>query len=382
VTRGWINANARPYLVYLALTGRLRLDWGWLGIGVLKPFLVADQLGLPLRRQAEVLQDQLTRLGPIGLDQNFHLPWGLIRIVLHRGDPDVHAITSDEVDELRHAIRALERIPTIDQVIDPDRLRTIKANRGTAAFRVGTALFHAAITDRPPARQEPKRPPTLSSKPRINALLERYLSERALVLRPETMSSERGGLRRFGLWLDTERPNIDRLDQLQRTDLVAFLESVKRLRKLKAPDEPLSPAYQTGIISVVAVFFRHGALAEWDDMPSRPLITHADMPRGIQKVPRFIPNHQLEPVMDQIRALVCPLQRCALLVARWSGARRSEIRKLQLDCLDTYPDGTPRLRLAAGKALKRARRPDPRGSGRRHRESDRHAASTGRPRAL
>ncbi len=45
--------------------------------------------------------------------------------------------------------------------------------------------------------------------------------------------------------------------------------------------------------------------------------------------------------MDRIRALECPLQRCALLVARWSGGRRSEIRKLHLDCLDTYPDGTP-----------------------------------------
>jgi hypothetical protein len=95
-------------------------DWGWLlGIGVLKPFLVADQLGLPLRRQAEALQDELATLGPTGLDQNFHLPWGLIRLVLHRGDPDLHAITADDVDELRHAIRTLDRIPTIDQVIAP-----------------------------------------------------------------------------------------------------------------------------------------------------------------------------------------------------------------------------------------------------------------------
>lgn len=53
-----------------------------------------------------------------------------------------------------------------------------------------------------------------------------------------------------------------------------------------------------------------------------------------------------------IRQLECPLQRCALLVARWSGARRTEIRKLHLDCLDAYPDGTPRLRLAAGKSRK------------------------------
>ncbi|MGI5401421.1 tyrosine-type recombinase/integrase [Streptomyces sp. CA-135486] len=33
-------------------------------------------------------------------------------------------------------------------------------------------------------------------------------------------------------------------------------------------------------------------------------------------------------------------------------ARRTEIRKLHLDCLDAYPDGTARLRLAAGKSLK------------------------------
>jgi hypothetical protein len=38
-----------------------------------------------------------------------------------------------------------------------------------------------------------------------------------------------------------------------------------------------------------------------------------------------------------------------LLIARWSGARRSEIRMLDLDCLDAYPDGTPRLRLPASK---------------------------------
>jgi integrase len=46
---------------------------------------------------------------------------------------------------------------------------------------------------------------------------------------------------------------------------------------------------------------------------------------------------------------ICPFQRTALLVARWSGARRDEIRRLHLDCLDTYADGTPRLRIPAGK---------------------------------
>jgi integrase len=69
-------------------------------------------------------------------------------------------------------------------------------------------------------------------------------------------------------------------------------------------------------------------------------------------VPRFIPDHELDQLMPIIEAISCPFQRAALLAARWSGARRGEIRRLPLDCLDRYPDGTPRLRLPAGKTYK------------------------------
>ncbi|MGW2339493.1 tyrosine-type recombinase/integrase [Streptomyces sp. NPDC001661] len=352
-TAAWINVNARQYLSYLALTGRLRMDFGWLlGVGRLKPFFTADVLGLPLREHTAQLQQRVITLG-LGPDrEGFRIPWGLIRLVMHRGDPDLTTITSDDVDELRHTIRNCERIPQLTQVIGEDRFATLKLAWTTNAYRTGLALYHAGITATPPPRAEARPLPGLCSKQRIDAAFERFLAERALVLRPESMSSLRGGLRRFGLWLDIERPHVDSLAQLCRADAVDFMESVHRLHKIKHPDQPLSRAYRAGIISTVAVFFRHAAIGEWKDMPTRPLITHADMPRVIERVPRFIPDDQLGPVMDRVRAVDCPLQRCALLVARWSGARRTEIRKLHLDCLDAYPDGTPRLRLAAGKALK------------------------------
>jgi integrase len=53
--------------------------------------------------------------------------------------------------------------------------------------------------------------------------------------------------------------------------------------------------------------------------------------------------------MAAVAQLERPFQRAALLVARWSGARRGEIQRLALDCLDRYPDGTARLRIPAGK---------------------------------
>lgn len=352
-TACWINFNARHYLTYLALTGRLRLDWGWLlGIGVLKPWLVADQTGLPLSGQAAGLRERLIGLGHVRDKDSFRLPWALIRLVLHRGDPDLNAITFEDVEEMRRVIKNLDQVPGISEVIDPARLPAHKAAWGTNAYRAGLALFHGGITSSLPVPYRGLPRPPLSSKPRIAAVLDRFVAERALVLRPESMTSLRGGLRRFGLWLDTERPNVESLAELTRTDMVAFMEAVRQLRKIKHPDEIISLAYRAGIISTVAVLFRHAALFEWDDVPARPLITRADMPHGIQRVPRFIPGHQLDPVMERVRALECPLQRCALLTARWSGARRTEIRKLHLDCLDAYPDGTPRLRLAAGKALR------------------------------
>jgi integrase len=140
--------------------------------------------------------------------------------------------------------------------------------------------------------------------------------------------------------------------ELTRADLLDFMAWLQQQHKIKHPAQPLGDAYRRGIISEVTVFFRYGAHAEWPDMPARPVLTRMDVPRSVQRVPRYIPEHQLEPVMTAIRALACPLQRCALLVARWSGGRRGEIRRLHLNCLDAYPDGTPRLRLAAGKSLK------------------------------
>jgi integrase len=353
VTAGWINYNAREYLLYLTFTGRLRLDWGWLlGVGVLKPWWIPDTLGLRLTAQIQRLRQRTIELGHDPDSSHFRVPWAVLRLVLHRGDPDLHAVTADDVEQMREAIRTLDQIPGIDQVIDPQRVPSIKNAWGTSAFRTGIALFHAGITDRLPRRNTPKPPPPLSAKQRIAAVIDRYLTERALVVRPETMASTRGALRRLGIWLAEQRPTVDSLAELKRPDLLDFMTWLQHQRKIKHPDQPLSDVYRRCIISEATVFFRYIAHAEFPDVPTRPVLLPTDVPRSVQRIPRYIPDHQLEPLMDAIRVLECPLQRCALLVARWSGARRGEIRRLHLDCLDTYPDGTDRLRLAAGKSLK------------------------------
>jgi len=256
-TACWVNFNARHYLTYLALTGRLRLDWGWLlGIGVLKPWLVADQIGLPLSTQAADLQERLIALGHVRDKDSFRLSWALTRLVLHRADPDLAAVTFEDVEEMRQVIKDLDQVPGIGEVIDPARLPGLRSAWGTSAYRAGLALFHGGVTNRLPVPYRGLPRPLLSSRPRIAAVMDRFVAERALVLRPESMTSLRGGMRRFGLWLDAERPDVESLAELTRADMVAFMEAVRQLRKIKRPDEPVSPAYRADIISVIAVFFR------------------------------------------------------------------------------------------------------------------------------
>ncbi len=353
VTAGWINVNARQYLIYLGLTGRLRLDWGWLlGIGVLKPWAIADDLGLPLVAQTDALLQQSAELGLGFKDCRHRTHWTVSRLVLHRADPDLSTLTIDDVEQLRDAIRTVDQIPGIHDALDDSKLETAPKVWGTWAFQTGVAMFHAGVIDRLPQRNATRPRKPLSTLPRVFAVMDRYLAERALFDRPASVEQTRQALRRLSAWLAETRPAVDSLAELRRADLLDFLAWLQHQRKVKHPDDELSPGYRRIIVWQITRFFRYASQAEWDDVPARPPLSPADVPRTVTRVPRYIPTHELEPLMERIRQLDCPLQRCALLIARWSGARRTEIRKLHLDCLDTYPDGTPRLRLAAGKSRK------------------------------
>jgi integrase len=51
------------------------------------------------------------------------------------------------------------------------------------------------------------------------------------------------------------------------------------------------------------------------------------------RIPRYIPAEELERLMAAVATLECPYQRAALLIARWTGARKGEIERLAVDCL-------------------------------------------------
>jgi integrase len=79
------------------------------------------------------------------------------------------------------------------------------------------------------------------------------------------------------------------------------------------------------------------------------LFTRADIPKITKPLPGSFPTTSSPRSCGPWTSCPTPTSGPRLIVARWSGARRDEIRRLAIDCLDTYPDGRPRLRIPVGK---------------------------------
>jgi integrase len=166
--------------------------------------------------------------------------------------------------------------------------------------------------------------------------------------RPQTVRHVRDALRRLVTWMAEAHPGMTSLADLHREHAEEFLCWLGT-QTSQHTGGPLSVSFRRSIVTLITRFVTETAAWGWDDVPARVLFSRADIPKITHPVPRFIPDHELAALMTAVDGLPDPYQRAALIVARWSGARRDEIRRLAADCLDTYPDGHPRLRIPVGK---------------------------------
>ncbi len=358
-----------PYLSYLSLVRGIGLDYELLfGRTFASPFTTSVHPG-GLGVDAGLFQRHVARLvqlgySPTGAKQQ--LLWPLGRMLLHRGDPDLTALTMDDLDELRRAIDAFSARLRLDPVREfYSRPRGGRASADPAGDYFKTAiarlhcahvvLFHTGQVDRPPANRidagtwvdhlAPDQAP-----PRIGAVVERYLRLHldANLDRPQTVRHFRDALRRLVAWLGQAHPEITSLGQLRRGHAEEFLRWLGS-QASQHTGAPLTISTRRSVVTLLARFVDETAAWGWDDVPGRVLFTRGDIPKIAKTLPRFIPDHELAALMAAVEALPDPDQRAALIVARWSGARRDEIRRLASDCLDTYLDGHPRLRIPVGK---------------------------------
>lgn len=358
-----------PYLSFLSLVHGVGLDYEvLLGRTFASPFTDSVHHG-GLGVDGELFDRHRARLVQLGYSPRGargQLSWPLGRMLLHRGDPDLRGLSMDDLDELRGAIDAftarLRHEPLREFYARPRqgkaRPDTAKMYFTTAIGRLHAAhvlLFEIGQVNRPPTGRSNAgtwvdQLAPASAPPRIRAVIERYLRLHldANLDRPETVRHARDALRRLVKWLNATHPEITNLSQLHREHGEEFLRWLAAQTN-QHTGAPLVVSTRRSVVTLLARFFNETAAWQWDDVPGRVLFTRADIPKIPKTLPRFIPDHELAALMAAVEQLPDAYQRAALIVARWSGARRDEIRRLATDCLDTYPDGHPRLRIPVGK---------------------------------
>jgi integrase len=296
-------------------------------------------------------------------------------------------ITFDHLAEYLQAARELGERPDIALYFGSEtRYHRALVEYSYGLHVLNVVLYHRGQVSREPHRSQPKgtAPRAWAHGPRIEAVIDRYFRERQLVDRPATIQSAGLALTLFVRWLISAHPEIESLASVTREHLLEFAEYLNSMVGVTSK-RTYSLSAKIGVLSALNVFFMR--ISEWSnwmepreggrsrdgemdvnrkgeqgergegqatrvhemEVPNRPLLSRGDLPKRAMYLPRYIPDDELERLMEVIRSIECPYQRAALLIARWSGARRDEICRLSVDCLDSYPDGTPRLRIPAGK---------------------------------
>jgi hypothetical protein len=273
--------------------------------------------------------------------------WALSRLFMHLGSTQIAQLHEEHCAAFRDAVRRFSERPDVALFFGSvERYRAVTVRYGASLHLLHVVLYHRGQAVTEPVRALPPQVPRPVLPPQMEGVITRYLAARRLTDRPATVLRLELALRRFTEWLTHTHPALTTFAAVQRDHVWAYAQALQT-RPAARSGQPLAAQTKRGLLSGLSVFFRDTAAWGWEEVPGRPLLSAGDLPRLPLRVPRYIPDEELARLMTAIRALSCPYQRTALLVARWSGARREEIRRLELDCLDSYADGTPRLRIPA-----------------------------------
>ena len=343
-----VSYRARSYLYYLALTDRLRLDYDFLlAIADLCATDVAHPLGIDF--EIPSLTEEGARMGYRRGSIEGSIKWAVCRLALHTGvrSPrwleNAHIVGLTQAVERFHAQEDLGRLHCA-----PERIQSQVADWTVHINRLRMLLHHRGQNIELPAKISRPQPVRRSGQLAMHALVDQWLAIKSTTWQKTTVDHAGVSLRHFLRHLEQCAPDVEKFSALRREHGLSFIRSMTIEKSLRT-GTPLSVTARRARIATVSHFLSDAGAWGWPDMPVRSIFDWRDLPRLPSRVPRFIPEGELAKLMDAIRKLPCPYQRAALLTARWSGARRGEISRLTVDCLDQYPDGTARLRIPVGK---------------------------------
>jgi hypothetical protein len=169
---------ARAYLYYLALTGRLRLDYTWLlAVGDLCVHDVVHHLGIDLG--VETLAREGAQLGLIHGSADRAMRWTLGRIALHSGPRPINELGDDDIDRFLVAVRTFGERPDLDSYwTSAERYRDVAKAWITMIGQLRLVLYHRGQVREAPRRIMPSAY-VRSAQPAMGALVDKWVERRA-----------------------------------------------------------------------------------------------------------------------------------------------------------------------------------------------------------
>ncbi|HEY6406316.1 MAG TPA: site-specific integrase [Ktedonobacteraceae bacterium] len=338
--------------MFLAWKGYAPLDWEWLiAVHYLKPWQFLQETDPSHCAGINQLVEEAVGLGYKRKPTAEPLHWLLGRMFLAFPHLHINALHDSHLQSLAEALLLFgERSDLALFFGSAERAHQQLDHYKGWIFKLQVILYHRGQAATLPRVTRPSAPREVL-RPRMEAVVTRYLAARRLDARPSTVKSFRIALHLLILWLAQAYPELETFAEVTREHLIQFAEALNTMTGVQT-HRPFASGTKQLMLSCLSIFFQQVARGPWEDVPARPLLLSGDLPQRSQRVPRYIPEDELGRLMQAIRSLACPYQRAALLIARWSGARRGEIRHLAVDCLDGYPDGTARLHIPAGKTYR------------------------------
>lgn len=343
--------RSRFYLWHLSLFG-LKLDY---------PFLFSTQnnMGFFTLSEHYGLDYGLPELYQTSLKLNYRLRihggglrWIFSRLILHTGKRHYREFTLDDLTTLEKSAIAY------NETDYPARFweRSKKGNISHVAcsiYQLQVILYIENIISTSPKKHYQRddivdRHLKHLKSAHIAEVLIQYVKQISLTKEKMTVSRSFRTLHQFIKWLEIYYPKIDNLNQLTREIMNKYQDYIFQYVSTRT-GRKYSQSQLCTMISCLKVFFDESLYFGYKDVPQQKLLYQYDLPRRPRPLPRFIPEDDLIKLMAAVHALKCPYQRNALILLRWTGARSEEIRRLDINALDYYNDGTPKLFIPIGK---------------------------------
>ncbi len=197
-----------------------------------------------------------------------------------------------------------------------------------------------------PAPPEFDWPVIAEVAPMLAATMLRYLDQIALSLRPTSVTSAEGILRRFAGYLTTNHPEVSALVDVERCHIEAF----KRYLPTRPGRNGRPPLSETTIriaLGTLRTFLER--VSEWDypDTPTRVLIFNGDLPTPDDPLPKFLTDVDAAKLM-RAAADADPVRRLVIEMLARTGLRVGELCGLTAEAV-TMINSRHWLRVPIGK---------------------------------